>query len=199
MPSGATCGAELDHRRRELRALVSHAELRIRHVALVAVRIAEMLADLGDVIELVARHVVAEPVARVLGEPESPVRGSTSPPTLLRMPSATSSAVPVFGIDAAILRDAGRRQADVARRAEGHVEPASCRGPDISSRAARRAACRRRRPCRAALVEVGFGIVVFVELVDVDDVERAVLEGDAGRHAQPLDERSSRPSCRPRR
>ena len=38
------------------------------------------------------------------------------------------------------------------------------------------------------LVEVGFGIVVFVELVDVDHVERAIHEGDTRRHAQPGDE-----------
>jgi len=42
---------------------------------------------------------------------------------------------------------------------------------------------------RRRLVEVGFGIVVFVELVDIDHVERAIHEGDARGHAQPGDER----------
>ena len=43
------------------------------------------------------------------------------------------------------------------------------------------------------VVEVGLGVVVFVELVDVDDVERAVLEADAGRHGHALDDRLDRP------
>ena len=36
---------------------------------MMTVRIAKMFADLGDVVELVARQVVAEPVARILAEP----------------------------------------------------------------------------------------------------------------------------------
>ena len=118
----------------------------------------------------------------------SPVRGSTAPPTLLRTPIATSSAAAVRRIDAAILRQAGGRQADVARRPEGNVEPALAVGHQVlpamrhvgrhvvvDDLAGRR------------LVEAGFGIVVFVELVDVDHVERAIHEGDARRHAQPGD------------
>src|SRR5262249_52616311 len=61
--------AELECRRRKLRTLVAHSEFRIRNVALMAIRIAKMFADLGDVIELVARNVVAQPIARVLAEP----------------------------------------------------------------------------------------------------------------------------------
>src|ERR1041385_7692907 len=62
-------GAEVQHRRGELRALMPHREFRIRQVALVAIRIAEMLADLVDHVELVARDVVAHPVAGVFGDP----------------------------------------------------------------------------------------------------------------------------------
>src|SRR6201988_2251808 len=62
-------GAELGGRGRELLALVPHREFRIGHVTLMAVGIAEMLADLRDHVELVARHVVADPVAGVFGEP----------------------------------------------------------------------------------------------------------------------------------
>src|SRR6266550_2100625 len=62
-------GAEIDHRRGEFRTLVTHREFRIGHVTLVAIRIAKMLADLRDHVELVARQIVADPVARVLGEP----------------------------------------------------------------------------------------------------------------------------------
>src|ERR1700755_2657772 len=63
-------GAELDDGRRELGTFMSHAEDRIDHVALVTVRIAEMLAQLRDVVELVARQIVTYPVARVLAEPQ---------------------------------------------------------------------------------------------------------------------------------
>src|SRR5882757_9127 len=54
-------GAELGDRWRELRALVTHRKLRIRHIALVAIGITEVLAELRDHVELVARGVVAHP------------------------------------------------------------------------------------------------------------------------------------------
>src|SRR3984957_1246122 len=62
-------GAEIEHRWGEFRTFVTHRKFGIRSVALVAIGIAEMLADLRDHVELVARHVVADPVARVFGEP----------------------------------------------------------------------------------------------------------------------------------
>src|SRR3981081_1373927 len=62
-------GAELQHRRGELRTFVTHRELWIRQVALMAVRIAEVLAELRDHVELVARYIVAHPVTGVFGEP----------------------------------------------------------------------------------------------------------------------------------
>ena len=40
----------------------------------------------------------------------------------------------------------------------------------------------------AAIVDVGFGVVVPGQLVDIDDVERAALECEAGRHPQSLDD-----------
>src|ERR1700688_2830582 len=61
--------AEIKYRRGEFRTLVTHRELRIRQVALVAIGIAEVLAYLRDHVELVARDVVAHPVARIFGEP----------------------------------------------------------------------------------------------------------------------------------
>ena len=69
MPSGATCAPRLSTGGVNSEHSLTHRELCILQVALVAVRIAEVLAELGDVIELVARHVVAQPVAGVLGEP----------------------------------------------------------------------------------------------------------------------------------
>src|SRR6185312_8380980 len=45
--------AEVHHRRREFGAFVAHAELRIDDVALVAIGVAEVLAEVGDMIELV--------------------------------------------------------------------------------------------------------------------------------------------------
>src|SRR5579859_7887353 len=61
--------AQLGRGRRELRALVSHGVDGIGDIPLVAIGIAEVLSDLRDVVELVRWFVVAEPVARVLGEP----------------------------------------------------------------------------------------------------------------------------------
>jgi hypothetical protein len=43
------------------------------------------------------------------------------------------------------------------------------------------------------VAEIGLGIVVFVNLVDVDNVERAVAERDTGRHRHALDDGFDRP------
>lgn len=40
----------------------------------------------------------------------------------------------------------------------------------------------------AELVEIGFGIVVADQLVDCDDVERAIPEGETGGHVQALED-----------
>jgi hypothetical protein len=49
------------------------------------------------VVELVARQIVADPVARDSREPQGGRCGIDVAATLLRMPTATSSAMPVFG------------------------------------------------------------------------------------------------------
>ena len=41
----------------------------------------------------------------------------------------------------------------------------------------------------AEIVEIVLGIVIFGQLVDRDHVERAVLEGEPGRHVQPFEDR----------
>src|SRR5947207_9142473 len=63
-------GPEIEHRRRELGAGVAERVDRIQYVALVTIRIAEMLAEPRDAVELVARGIVAEPIAGILGEPQ---------------------------------------------------------------------------------------------------------------------------------
>ena len=40
----------------------------------------------------------------------------------------------------------------------------------------------------AEIVEIGFGVVVSDQLVDGDDVERAIPEGEAGRHVEALED-----------
>jgi hypothetical protein len=65
--------AELGGRRRELAAGALRAELGVGGVALMAERIAEVLARPRHAIELVGGQVVAEHVAAVVGEPERAV------------------------------------------------------------------------------------------------------------------------------
>ena len=43
------------------------------------------------------------------------------------------------------------------------------------------------------LVEIGFGIVVFVDLVDIGDIKRAVPVCDAGWHLHALEDGFDRP------
>src|ERR1700692_3940929 len=113
--------AEIEHRRGEFRNFVTHREVRIRQVALMAIGIAEVLADLGDHVELVARQIVADPVARVLGEPV--FAGARIDVAADAVPNAERPDFSIAGlrIDAADLRYAGRRHADVEGRTERHV------------------------------------------------------------------------------
>src|SRR5690348_1237458 len=157
--------AEVHHRRREFGAFVAHAELRIDDVALVAIGVAEVLAEVGDMIELVARLVVAQPVTGVFAKPE--IAGTRIDRAADAVANADCHELSraVRRVDAPVLRHAGRRQADVARRSERDVEPALAVGHEIlpAVRYVRRHVViddlwRRR------LLEVRFGIVVFVEL-----------------------------------
>src|SRR5262249_6284541 len=116
--------AELDHGRGELGALVAHTELGIGDVALVAVGIAEVLTHARDVVELVGRNVVAQPVAGVFAEPQitgSRVDGAADAIAHAQRHELGAAGL---GIDPAPLPGAGRRDADVAGHADGNIEPA---------------------------------------------------------------------------
>ena len=69
-PERGNVRAELQHRRGELRAGAVLAVLGVERVALVAIRKAEMLALMFDYIELVRGHVIADPVAAIVGKPQ---------------------------------------------------------------------------------------------------------------------------------
>ena len=58
MPQRCHVRAEIEHRRGELAALVAHGEFWEPGVALVAMRVAEILAQPRDVVQLVAGYVV---------------------------------------------------------------------------------------------------------------------------------------------
>ena len=70
MPSAAVCGPSRPTGGGEVAAGMSPAEFGVGDIALIAIRRAEMLADLGQAIEFVLRHVFRHPVAAVVGEIE---------------------------------------------------------------------------------------------------------------------------------
>src|SRR6476620_6223320 len=177
--------AEIGYRRRELRALVTHREFRIRHVALVAIGITKMLADLGDHVELVARGVVAHPVAGVFGEPVFSGARIDVAADAVANAERIDLGIAGFRTDAADLRHAGRGNADVEGRSERQIEPAVLVDRDIFP--AMRGIGRHvviHHLALAEIVEIGFSIVVPDQLVDGDDVERAILERQPGRHVE---------------
>ncbi len=145
--------AELARRRRELVAAPPGAELGIGQVAAVAVRVAEIQAGARRVIELVGRHVVAQQVAAVVGEPE--LAGARVPVETHAVADALGEhfEVAAVGVHARDLGVAPRiGLADVARRAGRHVQlavrdrrPGTCRRGG-----SRRPACRSPRPAPAA-------------------------------------------------
>src|SRR5258707_11040420 len=116
--------AEIEDGRGELRALVTHREFRIRQIALVAIGIAEMLADLRDHVELVTRDVVAHPVAGVFREPVFSAARIDVAADAVANPERVDFGVAGFRIDAADLRHRGRRNADVEGRSEWQVHHA---------------------------------------------------------------------------
>ena len=87
-----------------------------------AVRIAEVLAGAGDLVQFVAGNVVAEQVAAVVGEPQAlrprlPVEAD-------RVADAAGHVFPAaaVGVHADQLAVCRRRVADVARRTDRHVQ-----------------------------------------------------------------------------
>ncbi len=182
-------GAEIEHRRGEFRTLVTHRKLRIGSVALVAIGVAEVLADLRNHVELVARHVVAHPVAGVLGEPVLSGARIDVAADAVANTERPDFGIAGLGIDATDLRHAGRRNADIEGRSERHVEPAVLVGSEVFP--AVRHIGRHvviDHLAVAELVEIGFGVVISDQLVDGDDVERAVLERQSGRHVDFLED-----------
>src|SRR6185437_8436192 len=123
--------AELEDRRGELRALVTHGEFRIGNVALVAIGIAEMLAHPIDHVELVTRNVVTQPVAGVFREPVFAAARIDVAADRVADAKRPDFRVAGLGIDAADLRVAGRRNADVEGRSERNVEPAVLVGRQV--------------------------------------------------------------------
>src|SRR5262249_55422127 len=117
-------GAEVDHRRSGLGAFVGQGHFWMRQILLVAIWVAEMLTEVGDHMELVARQIVADPVAGVLGEPVS--AGARVDIAADRVAYAERHEFGIAGlrIDATDLGEAGRRKADVEGRSERNVEPA---------------------------------------------------------------------------
>ena len=180
---------EIDDGRREFRALVTHREFRVRHIALVAIGIAEMLADLRDHVELVARHVVADPVAGILREPVTPGARIDVAADAVADAERPDLGIAGLGIDAADLREAGRGDADVEGRSERHIEPAILVDGDVFP--TMRDVGRHiviHHLAGAEIIEIGFGVFVFDQLVDRDDVERAIEKGEAGRHVEALED-----------
>ena len=83
-----------------------------------------MLTDLGDVVELVAWNIIAEPVAGVLGEPVIAGPRIDVAADAIAYPECDGLGETGLGINVTNLRNRGRREADVAGRSERNVEPA---------------------------------------------------------------------------
>jgi hypothetical protein len=173
----------------ELAARAALAELRVEQVALVAVRIAEVHSLLRGAVQRVLGQLVADPVARVVGEPE--LLGARVPVEADRVANAAGVDLGDAGlrVDAVDRRLEVRRHDDVPRRADVVVELAVgahreelpevaglLRGIEVVDHDARLR--------RAG--ELVLDAVVRRDAVALGDVERAVLEGDAVRRVQPF-------------
>ena len=161
-------------------AALAPAEFRIEDVALVAVRIAEVLVGLGHHVELVVGQVLGEPVAPVVGEPE--VAGLRIEVEAHRVAHAARD-----GLDAAAVEvhaeDARMRVvglAEVAGRADRVVEllVADAQVAPAVVLAAGQLVVEHHR--LAGVVELVLDAVVALDLLVRREVERALVEFDAG-------------------
>src|SRR5580658_3058665 len=162
----------------------------IEYVSLVAIGVAEIFTGLRHQIELVAGNVVAEPVARVLAEPQFACSRIDGAADAVANPDRPQFRIAVFRVDAPDLRCAAWRQALVARRPDRYVQLAVLANRDVFP--AMRRIGREIVIDDLALpeaVKVILGVLPSINLVDVDDIERIVVERDAGRLAQALDDR----------
>ena len=131
-------------RRRELAALAAPAEFLIGNIALIAIRRAEVLADLGHAIELVVGEILRHPVAAVVGEVQFLGFGCQSKPTVLRMPCAIVSMPLPSRLTRRMVAVALGRQAVVAGLADLEIElVVGSDREDTSSRGLRPSAGRR--------------------------------------------------------
>src|SRR4029434_361721 len=115
----------------QLIARASPAHLAVREVALMAIREAEMLAGLGDPVELVFRQVFRQPVAAVLGEVEflrhrMPIETDGIPHA-----ARVNFRAAAVKVEPPNLRVGCGRLADIARRADVYVELAVRPDPDV--------------------------------------------------------------------
>jgi hypothetical protein len=153
-----------------------------------AIGIAEVLAHLGQAVQLVVRHVLGEPVALVVGEVEL---------ARLRMEVEAHRVTHAAGHDlhaAAVQIDAadlgvfvGVGLADVARCAHGHVELSV--GPDLDELPAVGDVARKLVVDRHGLgriAELVLDAVVTGDGLRRRHIERALVELDAVREHQLL-------------
>src|SRR5215469_5666186 len=108
---------------REFVARASPAEFLVGDVALVTIRISEIvLARLGEPIELVLGYIFRQPIAAVFGEIELPEHRMPVHADDLPNPARYDFRAAAVEIDTAELRVGGRRHADIARCTDVEIE-----------------------------------------------------------------------------
>ena len=159
---------------------MSPAEFRIRNIALVAIGRAEILADLGDAIEFVLRHVLRHPVAPVIGEVQLPGFRIPVEPDGVAHAKCDHFGAGAIEIDPPDLAMRVVMQDVVAGLSDRNIQLVV--GPDGDELPAvgfilRQLVVDDGRFRR--IVEIVFDLVDLGDLRKLGDVERAVVEGDA--------------------
>src|SRR5216684_4705630 len=172
--------AEQRHRRLELAARAAPAELIVGNIALMAIGVAEMLARLGDPVELVVRQLLRQPVAAVVGEVELLGHRMEIEADRIAHAAHIGFRAAAVEIDAPDLAVGLGRQADVTGRADIDVELVVW--PHRDEFPAMRLVIgelvvdddRLRR-----IVEIVLDLLELRDPGAFGDVERAVVEGEA--------------------
>lgn len=162
--------------------------LRIRDAVAVDEGVAEVQAGLRRAVQLVGRHVVAEVVAAVVGEPEVAGRGVPGEADRVADAVGEDLAVAAVGIQAGEARvDRVIAEADVARRANGHVElPVGTEVDELPAvMAVGREVVADDDRC-GRIVEVGLDVVVACDPRILSDVEVAVMHRDTVRRVETV-------------
>ena len=136
-------------------------------------------------VELVAWNIVTQPITRVFGEPEFPGARINVSTHAVAHAQSHNFCIACFWIHTTVLRCGNRRNANVEGRAKWHIEPAfGIKGQIFPTVRNIRRHVVIDHFGLGHFVQIGFGVVVFQNAINISHIEGAISKGNACWHFQ---------------